>query len=220
MTQVPEVVPTNADEQTWTGEGVPIQSASMPCLRPISRIPQQTVFVFSNKMQACWIPTEIWEIWYPLRPATLVGVETDAPNTYPQQNTLVTEETAQHIPPLQDKAETSKTKVLVRFADSDVNPIPNSPFLFDPQQKTVRFVDKRQPCDRPRDDEMVDSFNKYGWLTFPLYEPSATEPQHHSRVSESKTQEWANPAKMPTGELEEIDNATGMEEFVSRRPQQ
>jgi hypothetical protein len=63
-----------------------------------------------------------------------VGVETDSPKMYPQQNTLINEEIAQHMPPLHDRAETSDTNVLVRLEDKDVNPMPNSPCLFEPQQ--------------------------------------------------------------------------------------
>jgi hypothetical protein len=78
-------------------------------------------------MQACCKPTEICEICDPLRPGTLVGVETEAPKMYPQQNTLMMEEIAQHMAPLHDNAVTSETKDLVTLAETDVNPMPNSP---------------------------------------------------------------------------------------------
>jgi hypothetical protein len=84
------------------------------------------------------------EICDPLRPITFAGVDIDAPATYPQQNTLVIEEIAQHMPPLHERAVTSEIKVLVRLADTDVNPIPNSPNLFEPQQCTACWVDRRQ----------------------------------------------------------------------------
>jgi hypothetical protein len=67
---------------------------------------------------------------------------------------------------------------------------------------------------------MTDSEIKYGWLVFPLYEPRATDPQHHSLASKSSTQEWANPANTATGALDDTDNATGKDEFISMRPQQ
>ena len=85
-------------------------------------------------MHACCKPTDTCEICDPLRPITLVGVETDAPKMYPQHNTLMIEEIAQHIPPLHDKAETSEIKVLVKLEDKEVNPMPNSPCLLEPQQ--------------------------------------------------------------------------------------
>jgi len=67
----------------------------------------------------------------------MAGVETDDPKMYPQQNTLVIKEIAQHMPPLHERAVTSEIKVLVRLADTEVMPMPNSPCLFEPQQYTV-----------------------------------------------------------------------------------
>jgi hypothetical protein len=63
---------------------------------------------------------------------------------YPQHTTLVLEETAQHMPPLHERAETSETNVLLKLEDKDANPIPSSPFLFEPQQYTSCWVDMRQ----------------------------------------------------------------------------